>query len=73
MVVRVLSSRRHEDIHFSCRDAAAINPADVQLRADVERGDCALEQFFADAGVEQGAKHHVSADSRKALEVSNAH
>jgi len=63
----------HEHVNPGCRDAAAIDAADAQLSADVERGNRALQQIFADAGMKQGAEDHVSADSGETFEISNTH
>ena len=63
----------HEDVDLGRGDAAAIDAAEAQLSADVERSCGSLEDVFADAGVEQRAQHHVSTDSGKAFKISNTH
>lgn len=63
----------HEDVDLGRGDAAAIDAADAELSADVERSCRSLEDIFADAGVEERAQHHVSTDSGKAFEISNTH
>ena len=54
-------------------DAAAIYGIKGEGCAEVERGGGLLEERGRDAGVDQGAEEHVSAEAGEAFEIANAH
>jgi hypothetical protein len=70
-VIRMLSRYKH--INLCCRDSAAANTADAKLSPNIQCTRCPLQQLWTDPGIDERAEHHVSADSREALEVSNVH
>jgi|ERR1700676_949022 hypothetical protein len=69
--IRMLSGYKH--INLRCRDSAAVNTADAKLSPNIQRTRGPLQQLLTDPGIDERAEHHVSADSREALEVSNVH
>ena len=70
-LIRELSIHQHIDFRRS--DATAINTVDSEFGAYIQRSYGPLQKFLTDAGLKQGAKHHVSTNSRKALEVGYTH
>jgi Tfp pilus assembly protein PilX len=63
----------YEYIEFRRGNSAAIDSADTQLSPDIQRSYRSLQNLAADACVKQGAKHHVSTNSREAFEIGYAH
>jgi hypothetical protein len=60
-LIRELSIHQHIDFRGS--NSTAINTAHPKFGAYIQRSDRPLQKFLADAGMKQGAEHHVSADS----------
>jgi hypothetical protein len=54
-------------------DAAAVYGIKDKGCAEVERRGGLLKQCRRDAGVDQGAEQHVSAEAGEAFEITNAH
>ena len=73
VVIRLLRLPINDNIDFAGGNATAINTRDPQLGAHIQGSDGSTHQVCADARIQQCAQHHVSADSRKTLEISNAH
>ncbi len=58
---------------FERADAAAVHVSEVQLRAEVEGTDSIAQQVGRDAGIDQRAQQHISADASEALQISDSH
>jgi hypothetical protein len=58
---------------FARADATAVYRIKGEGCAEVERGGGLLEQFGSDAGGDQGAEEHITAEAGKAFEIANAH
>src|SRR5919109_2204013 len=63
----------HQHVDLCCRNSAAIHARDFQLCADIECRYRFLEYLRRDTGIEQRTQKHVAADSRKAIQISDAH
>jgi hypothetical protein len=63
----------YEHIKLRGRDSAAVNTADAKLSPNIQRTRGPLQQPLTDPGIDERTEHHVSADSREALEVSDVH
>ncbi len=58
---------------FARADAAAVYRIEGEGCAEIERGSGLLKKFRRDAGVDQGAEEHVTAEAGEAFEIANAH
>ena len=63
----------HQHARLASGDAAAVRDLKDQLGAQAESGGGLLQQIGRDAGVNQRAQQHVSADAGKTFEIANAH
>src|SRR5579884_186917 len=70
-VIRLFPIYQH--VNFARRNPAAIDAADTKLSSDIQGCNRPLQQLCRNAGIEERAKHHVSANPGETLEVSNAH
>jgi len=66
-------SLKSQHVDLRCVDPAAIHPTEVQLCAQVERGDGILKNREGHARIYQGAEKHIAANSRKTVEVGDLH
>ena len=62
-----------EDAGFARCDAASIYGIEDEGCAEMEGRGGLLEESGGDAGVDQGAEEHVSAEAGEAFEITNAH
>lgn len=62
-----------ENVDLGAGDAAALNLACFQTRADAKRRSGLLQDFERYTGIDQGAEEHVAADAGKAVQIGNAH
>lgn len=62
-----------EDVNLGGGDAGAVDPFDLERRADVEGADGIVENVCVKAGIEQGAEEHVAGDAGEAVEVGETH
>ncbi len=65
--------RAIENEDFCGRDSAAIDLLDLERRSEIEGGCGLMEDPGVQAGIEEGAEKHVSANAGKAVEVGDAH
>lgn len=61
------------DVHFGAGDAAAVDGVDAKGGSQAEGGGGVAEDGGVDAGVEECAEEHVTADAGKAIEVRDSH
>jgi hypothetical protein len=62
-----------EDIDLGRGDPAAIGLLDGEGRVKFECGDGLMEDFWGDAGVDQCAEKHISADAGEAVKIGDTH
>ena len=62
-----------ENTGFARCDAASIYGIEDEGCAEMEGRGGLLEESGGDAGVDQGAQEHVSAEASEAFEITNAH
>jgi hypothetical protein len=72
-LTRAVGFAVNHDINFGGGYATTIDARDLQLGTEVERLHGLAEQVGRDAGVDERAEEHVSADARETLNVSNTH
>lgn len=57
-----------------CRcNAAAVDARDLQLGSEVQRADGFAQQVGGNAGIDESAEKHISADTREAFDVGDTH
>jgi hypothetical protein len=62
-----------QDVDFGCRNAAAVDPADMQFSSYVQSRDRLPQKILVDTGVQQRAKQHVAADTGKTVKICDTH
>lgn len=63
----------YDDVNLGCGEAATQNFARLEPCAEVECSRRLFKQRKGHARIHEGAEHHVTADSGKALQVTNSH
>jgi len=62
-----------QNIHLRGIDPAAIDAMEIQLCAEIKRGDGILKGREGDARIDQRTEKHVAANSRKTVQVADLH
>ncbi len=63
----------HDDVELAGGDTRSAHRRKFQRSADVQVGDCPLQQLERNSGVEQRTQEHVAADAGETIEIGNAH
>ena len=61
------------DVNFCGGDSAAVDLFYLEGGVEIEGGGCLVEDGGIEAGIDEGAEKHVTTDTGKAVEVSDAH